>query len=387
MKVLHLYSDWKWTGPAEQVLQACLSLQQRGHDVLLAYRKAGFPGYKTIERKVNEMGVNGTTWFNLDRYVNPGNTFYDLWNLPRFLHQEKFDILHMHLSHDHVLGGLCARLLQKNRPVLVRTLHRRNVLKPTLGCRTQLRHLTDGYLMFTKNFRREYIRRFQLNPACTAVQPMVVDLKRFRPDRQYKDMRAEFGVPADAPLIGIVGRFQKYRRMGTFLEAAKRLLQDRPDVRYLVIGNSSQIQETVVKPVQQLGISDKVVLVGYRSDDYVDILASLDIFSLLMPGSDGTARAVREAMAMGKPCVVSDYGILPENVEHGKTGLVVSDDSEMLARAWLHLIRNREVRDQMGQHARQQALERFRIEAVGPFLEEFYQRIFQLKRGQPGAWV
>lgn len=381
MKVLHLYSDWKWTGPAEPVLQMCLSLQERGHEVLLAYRKAQSPSGKSIERKIGEVFVNGTTRFNLDRYMNPVNTFYDLCNLPRFLYQKRFDIVHMHLSHDHVLGGFCAKLLGKNRPVLVRTLHRRNVLKPTFGCRIQLHHLTDGYLMFAEHFRRQYINRYQLNPACTGVQPMTVDVKKFSPNRQYKNMRAEFAVNADAPLIGIVGRFQKYRRMGTFLEAAKRVLEKQPHTYFLVIGRSSQIQETVVKPVHQLGISDKVILAGYRSEDYVDTLACLDIFSLLMPGSDGTARAVREAMAMAKPCVVSDYYMLPEIVEHGQAGFVVPDDPELLAQAWLTLIQDTKLREKMGLTARQHALERFRTDAVGPVLEEFYRRILKLKKG------
>jgi len=379
MKILHLFSDWRWTGPAEPVVQMCLSLQKRGHEVLLAYRKEQSADNKTIAKKIKHMGVNGTTRFNLDRYMNPWNTLYDLWHLPGFLRKEKFDIVHMHLSHDHVFGSTCAKLLGKNRPLLVRTLHRREGLKPTFGYRILLRHLTDGNMMFTKKFQEEYIRRFDMDPACTAVQPMTIDLDRFSPDKRYKDMRAEFDIPSDAPLIGIVGRFQRYRRMGTFLEAARRVLQNRPETRFLVIGGSSQIQETVAKPINELGISGRVILAGYRFDDYLDTLACLDIFSLLMPGSDGTARAVREALALGKPCVVSDVGMLPEIVDHGSTGLVVDDDPELLSQAWLKLIQDQTLRENMGYAARQYALERFNSDAVGIALEEFYGRIISQK--------
>ena len=38
MKILHLFSDWKWTGPAEPVLNLCKELEKRGHDVTLGYR-------------------------------------------------------------------------------------------------------------------------------------------------------------------------------------------------------------------------------------------------------------------------------------------------------------------------------------------------------------
>jgi hypothetical protein len=41
----------------------------------------------------------------------------------------------------------------------------------------------------------------------------------------------------------------------------------------------------------RLGIEPWVILAGYRTDDYLDALACMDIFVFLMPGSDGTARA------------------------------------------------------------------------------------------------
>ena len=65
----------------------------------------------------------------------------------------------------------------------------------------------------------------------------------------------------------------------------------------------------------------------------------MDIFVFLMAGSDGTARALREAMAMGKPVVVADRGILPELVEDGISGLVVKDTPDELAKATLQLLR------------------------------------------------
>jgi len=49
--------------------------------------------------------------------------------------------------------------------------------------------------------------------------------------------------------------------------------------------------------------ADNFIFAGYLIDNYVDTLKSLDIFTLMMPGFDGTARAMREAMALGIPCV------------------------------------------------------------------------------------
>ena len=110
--------------------------------------------------------------------------------------------------------------------------------------------------------------------------------------------------------------------------------------------------------------------------DVVDTLAAFDIFTLLMPGFDGTARAVREAMAMGIPCVVSNYGMLPDIIRDGETGRVVPLEAEPLAAAWLELIRNPERRREMGAAARADAVERFDFAKMAESLEQSY-----------GAWL
>jgi glycosyltransferase involved in cell wall biosynthesis len=382
MRILHLYSDWKWTGPAEPALQMCKSLQDLGHDVLIAYCTAPPNEPETMGMKVKEYAVNGTEQFALDRHIPPLKTLRDTVTLPRFISRKKFDVVHMHLSHDHAFGAMLAKLLGRNRPQLVRTLHRRSVLENNLGNRLQLKALADGFLTFTEGFRQQYIDEYGLAPERVAVQPMPVDLERFSPQRSYVDKRTEFGIAADAPVIGIVGRYQKYRHADVFLEAAAKVLAEVPEARFIIIGHSGQMQETVVAPMEKLGIEHAVILPGYLMDDYDDVLASLDIFSLLMPGFDGTARAVREAMALGMPCVVSDFGMLPDIVPHEEAGLVCKIDADQLATAWLRLIRDKDERKRLGDGALASAHARFQIDAVGPCLESFYQRLIALGRGK-----
>ena len=148
-------------------------------------------------------------------------------------------------------------------------------------------------------------------------------------------MRALFGIRPDEIIIGMIARFQKYRRTEVFLEAVQIIVKEFPNIKVLLVGRSSQMEKSVIQPMKQLGIEPWVVLGGYRTDDYIDTLACMDIFVFLMAGSDGTARALREAMAMGKPAIVADRGMLPELVEHGISGLVVKDTPEELANATL----------------------------------------------------
>ena len=136
--------------------------------------------------------------------------------------------------------------------------------------------------------------------------------------------------------------------------------------------HSSQMNKSVIEPMERLGISSHVILAGYRIDDYVDILACMDIFVLLTPGSDGTARAVREAMAMGKPVVVARKGMLPELVEHGVTGVVVEERPEKLYEVLKDLVGDGKKRQKMGGAARNYALEHFVLQEQAGRVEEFY---------------
>ncbi|MDI7259834.1 MAG: glycosyltransferase family 4 protein, partial [Thermodesulfobacteriota bacterium] len=115
--------------------------------------------------------------------------------------------------------------------------------------------------------------------------------------------------------------------------------------------------------------------------DYLDTLACMDIFVFLMAGSDGTARALREAMAMGKPTIVADRGILPELVEDGVSGFVVKDTPETLADAALRLLRNPELRANMGKAAYEKAHREFRLDKQAEAVEAFYQEMIKI-----GKW-
>jgi glycosyltransferase involved in cell wall biosynthesis len=385
LKILHLFSDWKWTGPAEPVLNLCKELEKRGHDVTLAYRKPPFPVEDSLQKRVFNAGVKATNQFQLNhvlKFSQPssiGDVLRDLWNLTHYLHDETFDILNVHHSHDHILGGIAAR--RANCPtVVLRTDHKRNSIKPSLGNRLLISHFTDGIITFSEKAKGEDAEHFGLPLQRVGKIVPALDLDRYDSKKEFKNMRAVFGIGPKDTVIGMIARFQKYRRTQIFLEAVKKIAKEFPNIKVLLVGRSSQMEESVIQPMKQLGIEPWVVLGGYRTDDYMDTLACMDIFVFLMAGSDGTARALREAMAMGKPVVVADRGMLPELVEDGISGLVVKDTPELLAEATLQLLRHPELRMAMGKAAHEKAHREFRLDRQTEEIENFYKEMMSLGR-------
>jgi glycosyltransferase involved in cell wall biosynthesis len=382
VKILHLFSDWKWTGAAEPVVNLCQALQKRGHEVTLAYRRPPVDAAESLEKGVKEKALKGIDCFHLAPIAKPHHIFRlkdivsDIRGIAHYIDQERFDIVNFHNSHDHVVGGLAVRASRRHPPA-IRMDHKRDSLKADPVSRWFFRRYTDGLITFSEQSRARLVRAFGFSPGQVAKVATAVDLIRFDPYKKYKDMRPVFGIPSSSPVVGIVARFQRYRRTDVLLEAMAHVIKAIPEARLLLVGHSSQMQQSVIEPMERLGIASRVILAGYRKDDYRDMLACMDIFCLLTPGSDGTARALREAMAMGKPAVVTNKGMLPELVQDRVTGFVVQESPEALYRALLTLLQDERLRRVMGQAAYEMANREFRLERQAGEVEYFYRKILK----------
>jgi glycosyltransferase involved in cell wall biosynthesis len=383
MKILHLFSNWKWTGPADPTLNLCKGLEKRGHEVTFAYRKPPFPVEDSIEKRVLQSGVKATDRFRLDHSVKFYQSSFlpihlrDIVDLTHYLLEEKFDILNVHHSHGHLLGGIAAR--RSGHPVIViRSDHKRDPLKPSLGNRLLISQFTDGMITFSERARREDAEHFGLPLERVEKISPALDLNQYDPKGKFKDMKTLFGIEPREIVIGMIARFQKYRRTDVFLEAVKTIVKEFQNVKVLLVGRSGQIEQSVIQPMKQLGVEKWIVLAGYQTKDYLDTLACMDIFVFLMAGSDGTARALREAMAMGKPVIVANRGMLPELVEDGISGLVVNDTAEEMARAALRLLHHPEMREALGKAAYRKAHQDFQLDRQVEAVERFYQQMVKL---------
>lgn len=376
MKVLHLLSDWKLTGPSEPVVTLCHLLQQRGHNVTLAYRKPPGNAAKSVAALVKATGVNATDQFHLNHHFSVTDNPMDVFQLKRFIQQHKFQIINTNLSHDHILGGLAARWAG-TRALVVRTDHQRDTFKPTLLSRFLLRRLTDGLITFSTQARARLIRDFGIAADRVVRVNPALDTARFHPGAGQRAFRRELGFADSDIVVGVVARFQKYRKMDTFFEAMRLVVQQNPRVKAMLVGRSSQMEETIRRPIQRLGLTQHVVLAGYLTDRYLDGLASMDLFVFMIAGSDGTARAMREALAMGIPVIANHTGMLPEFIDDGQSGFLFNDNSQELAEKILKLASDDSLRKAIGTAAATRAQQEFSLDQQVAGVEAFYKSLIQ----------
>ena len=151
-----------------------------------------------------------------------------------------------------------------------------------------------------------------------------------------------------------------------------------PNLRVLVVGRGTHINEVLIEPSRSMGLSDIVKSVGYLDgDSYVGALAAMSAKLFMVPGSDGTCRAVREAMAMGKPVIATRRGILTEMVGDGVEGIIIDPDPKSLANAMIRLSGSPELVKTLGESALKKAHERYSLRRQAENTEKLYEEILQ----------
>jgi glycosyltransferase involved in cell wall biosynthesis len=148
----------------------------------------------------------------------------------------------------------------------------------------------------------------------------------------------------------------------------------------VIVGTGEDAYEQQLKTLTAaLGIADRVHFAGFQ-EDVMPFLSALSLY--VHPARmEGFGIAVVEALAAGKAVVATKVGGLPEVVDHGRTGLLVTaDHPEELSAAVLSLLRDDVRRNAMGQRAAQAARERFDLTASVSALQRLYAQM--LNRGR-----
>jgi glycosyltransferase involved in cell wall biosynthesis len=377
VRILHLFSDWKWTGPAEPALNLCVELKKRGHDVTLACGKAMDdypfpPDSESVEKSAYERGIVPVTRFYLSKHFRLFRAISDIRNLSTFMNVEAYDIVHVHRNQDHLVGGIAARRTGRRLPV-VRTSHDGVALKKDLRNKICLTRLTDKLITVSEMARAADMKNFGLNEDKVIMINPSIDCRRFNPGDGHLVHRERFGMKEDDIVAGIIARIQTHRRFHILLEAIKIASQEVPKLKLLVIGRGTKEKQLLTKPTGTMGLEDVVIHIGYRTGDYVEAVSCMDFNIFLMPGTDGSCRAVREVMAMGKPVIAADRGMLSTIVDHNITGFVIDDTPENLATAIVRLAKDSELRSKMADASLKKAQDVFSQESMAEKVERVYK--------------
>lgn len=188
-------------------------------------------------------------------------------------------------------------------------------------------------IIFGSFAAKDYYEREGYRFRRVTVIPNGLDTERFRPDKEAgRAMRKLWGIPPDAPLIGMVARLSPEKDHPTFLLAASILAGTKTDVHFVCVGVGPEPYTNELRNLAaRLGLSNKLVWPGAYSK-MPPVYNALDLHTLCSV-SEGRTSVVAESMACGIPPVVTDVGDAARVA--GELGIVVEPRNPYaLAAAW-----------------------------------------------------
>ena len=326
MNILYVESSRSWGG---QEYRTCLEinwLNAHGHQAWLICNPDS-----QVHSKASELGTRLVTM--------PLRSRVDVacsWRLWRFCRRNKIELLKTYSSKGH---WLCLPLYLCGIP-----LSRARCITDSIGNKGRafvFKHGCTQIVADASVIKRHLVEEHHVNPAKVEVIGSAVDLEKFKPPRDRMKFRREIGVGDDTPLIGNVGMIRPDKGQLVLVEAARLVLEQRADARFVIVGQGTGILKrgiNVRNAIDQAGLADKIIMAGYRWDT-PDVYAACDMIVIASLHTEASPIVLREAFASGRPLIATKVGDIPEIVQHRHNGLLIEPgDSRALADAIMEFI-------------------------------------------------
>ena len=212
----------------------------------------------------------------------------------------------------------------------------------------------------------------------SGVETDTFDQKRVS-DNERAHVRTDLEIGPDDVVVAMVSRVIKSQGVLEFAQSARQLRTRYPEVRFLLVGPTDDVDLDQLSPIELRELKDSVSWLGPRRDIRA-VLSICDILALPTAYGEGIPRVLLEGASMGLPIVAIDTAGCNEVVVDGFNGILVPPrDPERLTRALLRLIEEAHLREQFGRRSRRRAITCFDISIVADQTRSVYEQLLRSK--------
>jgi glycosyltransferase involved in cell wall biosynthesis len=354
--VLHVITRMIVGGAQENTMLSCALIDPlRFPSETICGAETGPEG--SLHDECRARGVHLTIEPSLVRRVHPWHDLMALVGLARFIRRGRYDIVHTHASKAGVLGRLAARMAGTR--CVVHTVHgwpfSREESPLVHGTWVWLERACAGFcdalIVVAERDRERGLALGVGRPELYRLIRSGIEVEAYRDvaaDRA--GVRARLGLPADAFVVGTVGRLGRQKAPLDLLAAFERLVAARRDAHLVLVGDGPQRDE-VVAAVSRGGLEGRVHLTGLRRD-VPELLRAFDVFALASHW-EGLPRVFPQAMAAGLPIVATRVDGAPEAIAPGENGWLVDvGDVEAMGQRLIELAADPALARRMGEAGR-----------------------------------
>lgn len=340
-----------------------VELAKTGHDVhFITYeRPYAIRGYDIPNLKVHLVSV---VEYPLFKY--PPYTIALASEMARVTKRENLDLINVHYALPHSTAAHLAREMT-SKPYIT-TLHGSDVT--ILGsdpsyepANTMSIEASDAITTVSKYMAEEAKNTLRIEKEIHVI-PNFVNHEEFQPAPcQIIDSPKPRGIT----LIH-VSNFRPVKRVDDLVYCMCIITKNDPNAQLILVGDGPE-RPRVERLIDRLDLRKNVTMTGYRSD-VAQIMNCADVF-LLSSETENAPLTILEAMSCGLPVIATNVGGIPEQVQDGVNGFLVSlKNPEMIAESVLKLANDDRLLSKMGETARKTVLERYTKDRV---LEQYIE--------------
>lgn len=304
--------------------------------------------------------------------------------LHALLARDGVDVLHAHMPRASVPGSLLAHLAKV--PVIISHEHG-SLLEGKFWRRWLERQVVARFsttiLSVSEWDRRQLIELERIPPEQISVLPNGILPPPPPQGGEREVLRRELSLPAEAPLIGAVGRLYPEKGYDDLISAVDALRRRGRAVHCVIAGLGPQEAE-LRSQIARIGLEETVTLIG-RRDDIPAFVRALDV-AVLPSKREGVPLALLEYMALGAPIVAAAVGGVPEVVGDRREALLADrEDPEGLAGAVQELLDDPDLAQRLGAAARERQRSRYDLEVIVRRVEDLYVELMT-RAGAGASW-
>lgn len=367
LRVLQIDTMKGWRGGERQAWYLAKGLLNLGHRV----------GFACEPDSELDRGLRGT-----GVHVHPVRfrceaDFTAAWRMANLIRNYKYQVLHMHDSHAHWLGGCAARLSGKPLRIVSRrvdfSIHRHGFGLSII----KYRHFADAFIAVSSAVKDALVHDGVPEEMIHVVYSGV-DISPLEKKNNRRTLNRLLGANGTTKIVGTVGSLVGHKGHRYFVESAAEILKAMPDVRFVIIGEG-KLRRDLESRIEKKGLSGKFFLAGHRTSA-AQLLAAFDVF--VMPSvMEGLGTSLLDAMAAGVPVVAARAGGIPEVVEDLETGLLVKPgDARSLADAVKKILHDQNLARTLTRRARTKVAREFEVERMVEKTDSLYKTLLSGRR-------
>jgi glycosyltransferase involved in cell wall biosynthesis len=361
MKILHINTERTWRGGEQQTLYLLQGLRERRINSLLICQPNSPMAERAREKGFDVIPLKMTSEID----------FIASFRIRKLIRRFKFDIIHSHTSHAHMLA-FWASLGQRIRRLVTRrvdfSIFRNSFLHLNV---IKYRFMADYYIAISHKIR-EVMMEDGIPDRRIFVVHSGIDPLRFIP-ATGGCLRSEFNIKENQQVVINVAHLAEHKGQIYLVRAIPRVLAALPDTRFFIVGQG-ELMENLKKAASALGLKRELIFTGFR-EDVADFYQIADLY-VMSSVQEGLGTAVLDALALAKPVVATNTGGLPEIILNGKTGrLVAPADPGSLADGIVNMLTRTETAKTMATEGQTMVQNCFSIDAMVDNNIEVYKKV------------